>query len=119
MRERAEDAGVGDGRGGREVPRRELGVARDAEEPKADAHLVLEQLERPHQARYAGRGERQAAKAADADRVRAERESLDDVGATHEAAIDPDFGFSFYCLDDFREHGGGAQAVVELSPAVV
>src|SRR5439155_23313871 len=57
--------------------------------------------------------------AADADRVRDELESLGDVRATHEAAIDPDFGFSFYRLDDFGQHRGRAQAVVELPSAVV
>src|SRR6267142_3561539 len=77
-----------------QVARRALGIGGHAEEAAADAHLVLEDLERLHQPRHAARRQAEAGQAPEADRLRAERDCLDDVGAAHEAAVDPYLGLA-------------------------
>src|SRR5712692_3743575 len=66
----------------------ELAIAGDAEQREADADLVFEDLEEPHHARPAGGGQPIDIKPADDDRVGAQRDRLDDVGAAGDRADD-------------------------------
>src|SRR3989442_8326390 len=86
QRERAEGVRLAYRRGLRKMTRRELGVRGDAEQSQADADLVLEELERAHQARHARGGEPEAGEASEAHRLCAERDRLYDIGAAHEPA---------------------------------
>src|SRR6478736_4129361 len=117
--EGAEDVRHADcGRRG-DVRRRELGEGSDAEEAEADADFVLEDLERADEAFRSGGAEREAGEAAEADGHRAERDGLHDIRAAHIAAIYPNLGFVAYGFHHLGQHGGRAEAVVELAAAVV
>src|SRR5262249_13117896 len=97
----------------------ELAVAGHAEQRQADADLVFEDFEQPHDAGGAGRGERINIESATDNRVGAEDQRLDDVGAAGDAAIDHDLGATPDRLDHPREHLDRADTLVELSAAVV
>ncbi len=119
QRESAEHAGLAHRRRSGEVPGRELGEGGDAEQPEAGADLVFEDFQRAHQSRNAGGRETEAGEPSQADRFGAERDRLDDVGAAHESAVDPDFGAAGNRGDDLGQHRGAAQPVIELASAVV
>jgi hypothetical protein len=68
----------------------ELVVGGDAEQRQADADLVLEDLEEAHHALGASRGKAVDVEPAAGDRVGAEDQRLDDVGAAANTAIDDD-----------------------------
>ncbi|HTM61231.1 MAG TPA: hypothetical protein VL199_12790 [Burkholderiales bacterium] len=101
------------------MARLELAEGGHAEESETDADLILEELERFHQSLYTRRCEGQAREPADADGFRAEGDGFHHVGATHEAAIDPDLGLAFDGLHDLRQHRGAAQPMIELATAMI
>src|SRR6266851_2874111 len=97
----------------------ELAIAGDAEQREADADLVFEDLEEPHDARPAGGGKPVDIEPADDDRVGAERDRLDDIGAAGDRAVDQHPGPPADRLDDLRQYLDRADALVELAPAMV
>src|SRR4051794_7036113 len=101
------------------MPRRELGIRGDTEQTEARSDLVLEDLERTHQARRPRGREPEAAEAADADGLGTERDRLNHIGAAHEATVYPDFRAAVHRVHNFGQHGGAAEAVVELPAAVI
>src|SRR6266850_1666857 len=48
-----------------------------------------------------------------------QRECVDDVGAAHEAAVDPYLGLAVHRFHDFRQHLCAPQPMVELPAAMV
>lgn len=56
---------------------------------------------------------------ADADRVSAQRQGFEDVGASAEAAVDQDGDFALNGVHDFREGFDGAAAAFELTAPMI
>src|SRR5262245_20575380 len=82
---------------------------------QTDPDPLFQELEYPYEARLAGGGEATAGETADPDRLRAERDRLDDVGAAHERAVDDDRRAPVHGRHHLGEHVGAAAPVIELS----
>ena len=97
----------------------EFAVGGDAEQRQADADLVLEDLEEAHHALGASRGKAVDVEPAAGDRVGAEDQRLDDVGAAANTAIDDDTRAAADRFDDLRQYVDRTDALIELAAAMV
>src|SRR5436853_3255422 len=98
----APHSGCGSGRA--HVLRTELGDGIAAELTEHPVNLAGENVERPLHARLAPRGQAVQRSAADHDRLRTQRESLDDVRTTAEAAVDENREALAECAHGLRQH---------------
>src|SRR3954471_148113 len=119
MRERAVDVRPDDLRRRADIGFVQLAVAVDPEQRQADADLVFEDLEQPHDPRPAGRRQPVHVKPADDDAIGAENDRLDDIGAARDRAVDPDLAAPADRLDDLRHDRDRPDPLVELAPAMV
>src|SRR5690348_8737020 len=90
-----------------------------ADKSKAGADFVLQDLEHPRDPRIPRGSQPIEVKTADGDRVGAERDRLDDVGAAIKAAIDDDLRPAAHRLSYLRQDVERAAHVVELPSAVI
>jgi hypothetical protein len=97
----------------------ELVVAGDAKQRQANADLVFEDLEQPHHAGGARRGEPVDIEPATGDRVGPQGQCFDDVGAAADPAIDDDASAAADRLDDLWQDVDRAHTLIELPPAMV
>src|SRR4051812_10670695 len=119
MRERAVDVRPDDLRRRPDIRLVDFAVAVDPEQRQADADLIFEDLEQPHDPRPAGRREAIHIEPADHDAIGAEDDRLDDIGAARDRAVDPDLAAPADRLDDLRHDRDRADPLVELPAAVV
>src|SRR5580698_4904198 len=97
----------------------ELGEFGDAQQAKGADHLIFQELEHPYDPGFAAGRQRPTLQPADPDKVGAQYDGLDDIGAAAERAVDHDFRPAFDRGDDLRQHMHGAAALIELASAVV
>ena len=79
----------------------------------------FEDLEEAHHALGAGGGEPVDIEPAAGDRIGAQDQRLDHVGAAADAAIDDDVRAPANRFDDFRQHVDRTDALIELAPTMV
>ena len=91
---------------------------RDAQQPHAVDHFVLENFQHAQDALAAAAASPKQSDPSNEDQVSAERDRLHHVRAAAEAAVDDDLGPAVHGRD-FRQHVDRTAAVVELAAAVV
>src|SRR3954454_12362631 len=119
MRERAVDVRPHDLRRRPDIGFVQLAVAVDPEQRQADADLVFEDLEQPHDPRPAGRRQPVHVKPADDDAIGTENDRLDEIGAAGDRAVDPDLAAPADRINDLRQYRDRSDPLVELPAAVV
>ena len=99
--------------------RTELIDARDAEQAHGRDHLVLQDLQHPHQTVLAVGREAITRKPADSDDVGAKGDRLEEVGSALHTAIDNDRHTPLHHFRDLSQSVERAHGVVELTATVI
>ena len=99
--------------------RRQLVDVGQTHQCKIDADFLLQDFQHAHHCGSAARGHRPGLEPADADRVRAERQRLQHIGAALDAAIDDDRCPPRHRLHDLRQHVQRRATLVQLAASVV
>ena len=97
----------------------ELGDGGATEETQGAVEVGAEDFDGAIDAGFSGSGEAVGVGAAAEHGASAERERLDDVGATANASVHEDFSLAVDGRDDFRQDAQGRGSAIELSAAVI